>query len=276
MQFVIDLQSLSESRLQLHYAIQLIAATGAALAEPQPDYSHTALRWNPHAYQFVGTLIPALHPFQVALNPITLALSIINEDGMSVAELSLDQRTLIDSLTWLKHEIAKRGTDAETVALLTYPPDDFPDHAIAHGAAFDASDVDAQQHLAYYYHLTYGLLMAIATQTSGAAPVFIWPHHFDMATLVTLSSEEEEESRTVGLGFSPGDQSYPEPYWYVTPYPYPDTAHLPDLDASGAWHTQHWVGAVLTRGRLGNSPAEQIQSFFQSAFHASALLLKTL
>jgi hypothetical protein len=29
---------LIESRLQLHYAIQFIAATGAAIAEPLPDY----------------------------------------------------------------------------------------------------------------------------------------------------------------------------------------------------------------------------------------------
>ncbi|MDX2216968.1 MAG: hypothetical protein SFY66_27125 [Oculatellaceae cyanobacterium bins.114] len=40
-------QALSESRVQLHYAIQFIAATGAALAEPLPDYSHTSLAWNP-------------------------------------------------------------------------------------------------------------------------------------------------------------------------------------------------------------------------------------
>lgn len=39
--------TLTESRLQLHYAIQFIAATGAALAEPLTDYSHTSLGWNP-------------------------------------------------------------------------------------------------------------------------------------------------------------------------------------------------------------------------------------
>ena len=33
---------LTDSRVQLHYAIQFIAAAVAALAEPLPDYSHTS------------------------------------------------------------------------------------------------------------------------------------------------------------------------------------------------------------------------------------------
>jgi hypothetical protein len=47
-------QDLTESRLQLHYAIQFIASPGAALAEPLPDYSHTSLDWNPALAVFVG------------------------------------------------------------------------------------------------------------------------------------------------------------------------------------------------------------------------------
>jgi hypothetical protein len=39
----IDPKILSPQRIQLHYAIQFMAATGAALMMPQPDYSHTTL-----------------------------------------------------------------------------------------------------------------------------------------------------------------------------------------------------------------------------------------
>ena len=35
-------------------------------------------------------------------------------------------------------------------------------------------------------------------------------------------------------------------YWYVTPWPYPDPDALPTLDGPGAWHTEGWVGAVLS------------------------------
>lgn len=50
----INPQELTESRLQLHYAVQYIAATGAALLEPLPDYSHTSMAWNPVLEAFVG------------------------------------------------------------------------------------------------------------------------------------------------------------------------------------------------------------------------------
>lgn len=37
----VDPLSLTETRLQLHYAIQFLAAPAAALATPVPDFSHS-------------------------------------------------------------------------------------------------------------------------------------------------------------------------------------------------------------------------------------------
>jgi hypothetical protein len=73
--------------------------------------------------------------------------------------------------------------------------------------------------------------------------VHIWPHHFDMATLLYLPGHGE--SMTIGIGLSPGDMNYAEPYWYVPPYPYPQVARFPELDGHGMWHTQDWVRAIL-------------------------------
>lgn len=268
-----DLQMLTESRIQLHYAVQFIAATGAALADPQPDYSHTSLQWHPDLNDFVGALIAADRPFRVALDPVKLDLLILDQNEKPIAAFPLDQQTMTQGLDWLKSEIANCGADAEKVALLSYPPDDFPDHPIAHGAVFDAALPEARQQLADYYHETYFVLNAIVTQTPNASPVYIWPHHFDMATLVTFPANENGES-SIGIGFSPGDTSYPEPYWYVTPYPYPDTINLPHLEGNGFWHTSHWVGAVLTTSQLNGDQKDQLNTFLQSAFRSSQQLLR--
>ena len=75
----IKLQELAESRLQLHYAIQFIAATGSALAELLRDYSHTSLEWHPALKVFTGALIRAETPFRVALNPLSLTLIIMEK-----------------------------------------------------------------------------------------------------------------------------------------------------------------------------------------------------
>jgi hypothetical protein len=79
---------------------------------------------------------------------------------------------------------------------------------------------------------------------------------------------------------SPGDRSYNEPYWYVSPYPYPETVNLPTLDGNGFWHTHHWVGGVLRASQLmittasnPQSQKQQVEAFLNSAFQESMGLL---
>jgi hypothetical protein len=274
----INPRELSQSRVQLHYAIQLIAATGAALAEPQPDYSHTSLYWNSVLHLFVGRLIQAATPFQVALEPINLTAMLLDQQGETISTLPLPQKTMAEGLDWLKGTIAQLGADADRVVWLSYPPDDFPDHPVAHGAPFDTGQNQSLGELVSYYANTAGLFQEIVAITPGASPVCIWPHHFDMATLLTLPHAEDGVTRTVGVGMSPGDASYDEPYWYVTPYPYPAIAGLPEVAGDGFWHTQHWVGAVLTASQVrpqdGDAQQEQVRAFLMSAIAACYDLLQ--
>jgi hypothetical protein len=268
---------LVESRLQLHYAIQFIAATGAAIAEPLPDYSHTSLTWNPVLEVFIGSAIQAPQPFQVALDPISLTLILLNHRSETITSLPLPGKTMAAGLAWLKQEISKLGAEANKVVFLNYPPDDFPDHALAHGAAFSDRDEAALSELANYYANTYHLLQEIMATIEDATNPRIWPHHFDLATLVMLPGTQNGTPLTVGAGFSPGDTSYSEPYWYVSPYPYPNTASLAALAGNGFWHTQHWVGAVLPASRLIEGSADQqqlVEAFLNSALSASIALLQ--
>jgi hypothetical protein len=271
---------LTPSRLQLHYAIQFVAAADAALAEPLPDFSHVSLEWNLDLETFAGVPIRATTPFRVALDPISLTSILLNRQGDTIATLPLHQQTLEVGMNWLRSEIAKLGADVTQIALLSYPPDDFPDHAIAHGAAFDASQGSAErQELAHFYANTHQLLQEIVANTEDASPIHIWPHHFDMATLISLPSRKNGEMMTIGMGLSPGDASYNEPYWYVSPYPYFSTDNLPPLDGNGVWHTQHWLGAVLTASQLVVDSAQaqrsQVRSFLLSAWKASTVLLQS-
>lgn len=270
-------QELTESRLKLHYAIQFIAATGSALAEPLPDYSHTSLTWNSDLKFFVGALIRATKLFQVALDPVSLTAVILDRQGETIATFPLEGKTLLEGMDWHKQQMAPLGADADKIVFLSYPPDDFPDHAIAHGVAFDASGEAERQELANYYANTDRLLADIFAETEDAFPVHTWPHHFDMATLISIPGKKNGEPMTVGVGMSPGDRSYDRPYWYVSPYPYPDPTSLSELDGGGFWHTQHWVGAVLTASQLTTdsapAQAEQVRSFLHSAVKASKALL---
>ena len=56
-----------------------------------------------------------------------------------------------------------------------------------------------------------------------------WPHHFDIATLVKLEDGQPANARSIGVGVSPGDEYYAQPYVYVSPWPRFDAGKLPDL-----------------------------------------------
>jgi len=86
-----------------------------------------------------------------------------------------------------------------------------------------------------------------------------------------------EPEKTIGIGLSPGDGSYDEPYWYVTPWPYPESVTRPPL-AKGHWHSEGFVAAILTGTELLESShaapqADVVDAFLDSAISVGRKLL---
>lgn len=72
---------------------------------------------------------------------------------------------------------------------------------------------------------------------------------------------------------TPGDRSYADAYWYVTPWPSPAAPTLPPLDGGGIWHRDDWVGAVLTSTALREPQAERFTAFMRSALAACEAMI---
>ena len=98
-------------------------------------------------------------------------------------------------------------------------------------------------------------------------PVVCWPHHFDIALVLPLGRHE----RSVGIGVSPGDGYYPQPYAYVSPYPAPKNPRPPALPPGGHWHTKDFFGAVATAEALlaQRDPRAALLEVIDAAFDAS-------
>jgi hypothetical protein len=264
---------LSQARVQLHYAIQPLAATAAALCEQKEDSSHLALYWDINL-GFVTQVINSVQSCRIVLDPITLSLEIVSDKDQVISVFNLSDRTLSEAFNWIRTVVKGLGGAAELITPISYPLDDFPDSDLARDGKFNLGSPTSV--LADYYETANNILQEIAKNEEGASPVRIWPHHFDFATLITLQDPGNGESLTVGVGLSPGDSGYDQPYWYVTPYPYPeDISNLPTLEGNGTWHTSHWVGAVLTASQYGEptSSTEQVKSFVNSAIAACKDLL---
>ncbi len=84
-------KSLTESRLQLHYAIQFAGAVGNFLTEPKADTSHISLTWNYDLNCFVSGTVAAEQPFQVALEPVSLTSIIVHRYSLEQFDLKAEE-----------------------------------------------------------------------------------------------------------------------------------------------------------------------------------------
>jgi hypothetical protein len=224
----VDPESLTEARLQAHWAAQLVSAVGTSRLDPAADFSHANLGWDAGRGLLAGRAVEDGRFAALRLSTLTLVVG--------DAEYPLDGHTLDEGLAWLVEQTGGQG--------LERPEHDLPSHAVGEGERFSVGDRGpALAELEAWFHDANEVIEAFAARTEDASKARCWPHHFDLATLVTVFAGEEAKS--VGVGFSPGDGSYAQPYFYVTPWPYPEDPDPPALPAGAHWHTEGWFGAVL-------------------------------
>ena len=254
------------ARLAMHWAAQLPAAAGATLVPARDDYSHTALTWIPEVMALVTEPLElALGSPRVGLRLRDLALILVTDETVA-ASYPLAGRTFLMGLQWLAQRLG--------AALLERPPHELPAHAVERGETFAEQDAAALAQLEAWFANAHHVLREVAVG-DGWSPLRCWPHHFDIATLKSLEpGVDPEKARSIGMGMSPGDGSYQEPYFYVNPWPAPSAPEAEPLRHGGAWHTEGWTGAVLPAGRIdADSQARQVRGFLESAIGAAARVL---
>jgi len=231
---------LVDDRLALHLAVQLLASFGQTLVAARPDDSHRSMTWDETGAAFVSE--PAADGLRAAigLNPLRLELHRRDEVLQS---MDLQGRTTRAAQIWLGTAVgAARGSGAVDLEWPEYSlPDAMPDREDPLAASLRGLN-----ELARWYHDASSVLTPLAAAVAEASQVRCWPHHFDIATILTFPDDGGGDARYVGLGMSPGDDGYSQPYFYVNGWPAPDPRELPPLEGPGVWHTQGWIGAVLT------------------------------
>lgn len=244
---------LSEVRLQLHWAAQLLSAPGTSLLPAREDYSHTNLGWDSALSVLSGRNVgPRASRAGLVFEGLELTLI---EAQRERASIRLAGRTMQQGLAWLSAELA--GAEAAGLAL---PGHEMPSHGVGDGGVFSEAGAGARAELATWFSNAFGVLREAVADEAGASAVRCWPHHFDIASLVRLDTGgSADEARSIGVGFSPGDSSYDQPYFYVTPWPYPGSVALPPLPSGASWHTEGWTGAVLTAERVLSVASAQQQ-----------------
>jgi hypothetical protein len=115
-------------------------------------------------------------------------------------------------------------------------------------------------------------------------PVQLWPHHFDLALLWFSgrkvpgvdAADEENADEQMNFGFSTGDEGMPEPYFYVTAYPWPAGITDAPLPVGAVWYTESWKGALLPYEALveADRPEKKLSAYLQAAYQAGSTLMR--
>ncbi len=251
---------LATARLELHHATNVVAAAGNTLLPARGDGTRTALTWLADGRALAGERLPSGSRAALRFDPFELYAVV---DGSRGPGFPLAGRTVNEALAWLG--------DALGAALRAPSPSPT---SLGGGGRFGSADVEARRELGRWFGDAALALAPFAALDVGS-PIRVWPHHFDIATLLTLAGEGEA-AQTIGVGLSPGDESYGEPYWYVTPWPKPAAPREPPLRA-GRWHTERWFGAVLPASSLLAASGDQaglVDAFLSSAVAAGRSMLE--
>lgn len=232
--------TLAAARALAHRAAQWPARAARANLEAAPDDSHTSLAWDAEMAALLTQ--PAKGGVRVGLRVALLELLVVK--GTRVEGLDVGGKSDAEVGEWLDRKLAAEGLKPASGATLPY---DMPPGLFAR-AANEAPRLAA---LNGWFAAAAEMLEDLRAKTRkrfkpGPSPVRCWPHHFDIAVLVSLEPGHAESARSIGVGVSPGDDYYAQPYLYVSPYPKPDTDRLPALPPGGRWHTKDFFAAVAT------------------------------
>jgi hypothetical protein len=265
----VDRARFAAARLQAHHATQWLARAARAYVPARPDDSHTSLGWDDAFGGLMSHPLPDGTRLGVRIADLTLALC----DPAAPARqdvFPLKGRCDPDACAWLMGHAGMHNLDP---AALDIPlPYMLPDRQ--NGGTYTV-DAEALGLLAAWFSNADAALCAvrdaIIARKLDAPPVRCWPHHFDLDTLVTVAP-----GRTTGVGFEPGDDSYDEPYFYVSIYPAPDVGRLPALPPIGHWHTTNFTAAVATAQRIvaAEDQGAAVAAFLRAATEATIAALK--
>jgi len=265
--------ALGEARIQLHWALQLLAAFGESFVPHRPDFSHSTTTWSPERRAFLSEEMVDGSALRLGLQPGQFTYRVFGPGPAQSEPFELLGRTRAEAETWLRTELAARIGGAAHAFATSVPG--IPPHQVGGGAAYDAGPAELAE-IERWFHDASLLLDAVGAAEDGSSSVRCWPHHFDIALLIDLDADAvppviPEHARSVGIGMTPGDDSHADPYLYVTPWPYPDPTDLPKLPPPASWHTKGWIGAVLTGEDLVAAGEEQAQASRAAGFARAAI-----
>lgn len=262
----VGIETLRATRISLHQAVQAVSTLPRNLLSYDPTDGTASLEWNTsmHGLQSIAISSPEKQMLRTLLMFDSFELCITIDDVI-VKSLSLAGQSTYQAMTWLKGELRMLRLPSDKIKLsLPYQIESYDYEK--------PLNVDAYALLVYkeLYNTAYKILQSVVKDWEDAYDIRCWPHHFDLATLIPVESDDKGEIlKSIGLGLSPGDNDIQEPYLYINVWPiiHYDSLNRYILD-NGYWNKGGWSGAVLRYSDFKKSGIleDTFTNFFKNTF----------
>lgn len=262
-----DIQQLNNENRLHHQAVQFIAIAGKYLLPDKEDDSNTNMIWNAALYSYVGNTLPKSK--RVAVRLPDLSLCFFDEKDYVVQSMEMSGGAWSELYDWF--EKALQANDIDTSRLQPELHYEIPEYNLYETSSFDTPNPEMTNQIAALRHNARCILQEITKPYAKAAPVNIWPHHFDTGTLIPVQNKENETVASIGLGLAVADEMVEEPYFYVNHWMQTPPERYPELQnpGQGKWIIEAWKGSVLPISKLfGLSPDKQekaTKTFFETS-----------
>lgn len=263
--------ALSQARVQVHWAAQLVSAAAEAHGEGGGN-----LHWH-HEREMLASPPLGADGFRCGLHPASMDLILFRDDERGGAQLlealTLDGVRYHRAFDWLEEALSAVSDGALSRSLERHRHS-LPPHPLATGAPFAITDAEENRELARWFADADLALGSVASLHGVAGPSFE-PAHASLRLHIPV----DERGRVVA-GMSPGDAGVPEPHFFALPEPRPAVRELLVLSEGGQWRTAGWFGAILCASRLARPEAgrqpRQVLVFLETAIESCETLLGAL
>ena len=243
--------ALGDTRDALHAYAQVIGAWLITCRSPRKHWWQGSLR--PSLRGLTTGVLHAGPGFELELNLVDSQLHARTTRGDELVEALGRQPAGVLALR-VQQFLVSRGLDDRFV------PETPPQHGDGGEIAGYSSEC-AQSVTRAWNCVTSAMEEFRAGIREETSAIQLWPHHFDLA-MTWLPGDKvagqdpdnaEYADKQMTFGFTLGDETIAEPYFYVTAYPLPGAFPTLPLPKGTRWHTTGFHGAALTYRLLSDT-----------------------
>ena len=268
----LDAGAITETRDALHAYARVMGGWLASIRTKRKHWWHASLR--PSLTGLTSGVVHADADFELQLDFISSQLRVRTPEKRFGKDLS--GQPAADVAAWLDDTLAGIGVDASQA----------PGDKVRGDDSFTAYSTEQAAHLQQALaSVTAALENFRAGIREETSPIQVWPHHFDLSMIWLPGpkvpdqdpANEEYADKQMNFGFVFGDESFAEPYFYVTAYPLPDALPNVQLPAGTTWKSEGFSGAVLLYKDLVevSDPAAYLQELWSTLLDAGQTHLAT-